>query len=40
MAQSQTQPALAEEMPVDIEYRRMLEAEIEEERETAARLRT
>lgn len=40
MAQSQTQPALVEETPVDIEYRRMLEAEIEEERETAARLRT
>ena len=40
MAQSQTQPALSEEPPVDIEYRRMLEAEIEEERETAARLRT
>lgn len=40
MAQSQTQPALGEEPPVDIEYRRMLEAEIEEERETAARLRT
>ena len=39
MAQSQTQPACSEEAPVDVEFRRMLEAEIEEERETASRLR-
>ena len=39
MVQSQTQPACSEEAPVDVEFRRMLEAEIEEERETASRLR-
>lgn len=39
MADTQTQPAQNEQPPVDVEYRRMLEQEIEEERQVAARMR-